>query len=42
MVADEVTFVERNNNNSQPAENNVPAYGIPEGFEDLGEDDLVF
>ena len=42
IVADEVTFVERKKDNSQPADNNVPAYGIPDGFEDLGEDDLVF
>ena len=42
IVADEVTFVEGKRDNSQPAENNAPSYGIPEGFEDLGEDDLVF
>lgn len=38
IVADEVTFVDKKDN-SQPAENEVPAYGIPEGFEDLGADD---
>ena len=42
VVADEVTFVEGKRDSSQPADNNVPAYGIPDGFEDLGEDDLVF
>ena len=42
VVADEVTFVEGKKDNSQPANNEAPTYGIPEGFEDLGEDDLVF
>lgn len=42
VVADEVTFVEGKKDNSQPANNDVPTYGIPEGFEDLGEDDLMF
>ena len=42
VVADEVTFVEGKKDNSQPASNEAPTYGIPEGFEDLGEDDLMF
>ena len=42
VVADEVTFVEGKKDNSQPANNEAPTYGIPDGFEDLGEDDLMF
>lgn len=39
VVADEVTFVEGKRDSSQPAANNAPSYGIPEGLEDLGADD---
>lgn len=42
IVADEVTFVEGKRDNAQPTANQAPTYGIPEGFEDLGEDDIVF
>ena len=41
VVADEVTFVERKSDNSQPAVNDAPAYMMPEGegFEEMSADD---
>lgn len=43
VVADEVTFVEGKKENSQPANNDAPTYGIPDGFEEMSADDeLLF
>ena len=39
VVADEVTFVEGKKDNSQPANNDAPTYGISEGFEEMSADD---
>ena len=41
IVAEEVTFAEgkKTRDNSQPADNDEPSYGIPDGFEDLSADD---
>lgn len=39
IVADEVTFVEGKRDNSQPAENNAPSYGISEDLEEMSADD---
>ena len=39
IVADEVTFVEGKKDNSKPADNEAPSYGIPDGFEEMSADD---
>lgn len=39
IVADEVTFVEGKKDNAQPAESDAPAYGVPDGFEEMSPDD---
>ena len=39
IVADEVSFVGSKGDNGQPAANEAPAYGIPDGLEELSNDD---
>lgn len=39
VVADEVSFVGSKGDNGQPTANEAPTYGIPDGLEELSNDD---
>lgn len=39
IVADEVSFVGNKGDNGQPTANEAPSYGIPDGLEELSNDD---
>jgi single-strand DNA-binding protein len=39
IVADEVSFVGSKGDNGQPTANEAPSYGIPDGLEELSNDD---
>lgn len=41
IVADEVSFVGSKGDNGQPTANEAPSYGIPDGLEELADEDSL-
>lgn len=41
IVADEVSFVGNKGDNGQPTANEAPSYGIPDGLEELADEDSL-